>query len=88
MFAEENAKLEGIKPGKNVAWAIGNAQSPASEWAGQAIQLEDAHRLSKGAGVRVAGRFVVAVLEQQQQRDLVVQLANLGAAAAGVAAAA
>jgi subtilisin family serine protease len=54
IFAEENATFEGIKPGKNVAWAIGNAQSPASEWAGQAIQLEDAHRLSKGTGVRVA----------------------------------
>ena len=52
--AEPNATYEGLEPDKNVPWAIGNPQPFAAQWAGQAIRLAEAHRISTGAGVRVA----------------------------------
>jgi subtilisin family serine protease len=52
--AEPNATYEGLEPDKNVAWVIGNPQPFAAQWAAQAIRLAEAHRLSTGAGVRVA----------------------------------
>lgn len=52
--AEPNATYEGLEPGKNVGWAIGDPQPLATQWAAQAIHLADAHRISTGAGIRVA----------------------------------
>jgi subtilisin family serine protease len=52
--AEPNATYEGLEPDKNVAWAIGEPQPFAAQWAAQAIHLAEAHRISTGAGMRVA----------------------------------
>jgi len=52
--AEPNSTYEGLEPGKNVGWAIGDPQPFAAQWAAQAIHLADAHRISTGAGIRVA----------------------------------
>jgi subtilisin family serine protease len=52
--AEPNVSYGVIEPVKNVAWAIGDPQPFATQWAGPAIHLDQAHRLSTGAGVRVA----------------------------------
>ena len=52
--AEPNVTYEGLEPDKNVAWAIGHPQPFAAQWAAEAIHLADAHRISTGAGVRVA----------------------------------
>jgi subtilisin family serine protease len=52
--AEPNATYEVLEPDKNVAWAIGNPQPFAAQWAAQAIHLAEAHRISTGAGARVA----------------------------------
>ena len=51
---EPNATYEGLEPDKNVPWVIGNPQPFAAQWAGQAIRLAEAHRISTGVGVRVA----------------------------------
>jgi subtilisin family serine protease len=52
--AEANVTYEGPAPRKNVAWAIGNAQDFAEQWALQATRLPEAHRISRGAGTRIA----------------------------------
>jgi subtilisin family serine protease len=52
--AEPNATYGVIEPVKNVAWAIGDPQPFGAQWAGSAIRLDEAHRISTGAGVRVA----------------------------------
>ena len=52
--AEPNATYAGLEPDKNVPWAIGNPQPFAAQWAVQAMRLAEVHRLSTGAGVRVA----------------------------------
>jgi subtilisin family serine protease len=52
--AEPNTTYGVIEPVKNVGWAIGEAQPFSAQWAGPAIRLDEAHRLSTGAGVRVA----------------------------------
>jgi subtilisin family serine protease len=52
--AEPNVSYGVIAPVKNVAWAIGDPQPFAAQWAGAAIRLDEAHRISTGAGVRVA----------------------------------
>jgi subtilisin family serine protease len=54
LSAEPNATYGVIEPVKNVAWAIGDPQPFAAQWAGSAIRLDEAHRISTGAGVRVA----------------------------------
>jgi len=52
--AEPNVSYGVIEPVKNVAWAIGDPQPFAAQWARAAIRLDEAHRISTGAGVRVA----------------------------------
>jgi subtilisin family serine protease len=52
--AQPNTTYGGIEPVKNVGWAIGDPQLSGTQWAGTAIRLEEAQRLSTGAGVRVA----------------------------------
>jgi subtilisin family serine protease len=53
-FAELNLRQEGPAPRKNVAWAIGDPQAAARQWGFDAVRLPEGHRLSRGAGVRVA----------------------------------
>ena len=52
--AEPNPLHEAPETRKNVAWAIGNAQPYAAQWALQSIRLAEAQGLSTGAGIRVA----------------------------------
>lgn len=52
--AEANIAYQAFEPDKNVAWAIGDRQTFAAQWAGSAIRLNQAHQISTGAGVRVA----------------------------------
>ena len=52
---EPNIVHEVLAPRKNVAWAIGDAQSlTTGQWAAEAIRLAEAQRLSTGKGIRVA----------------------------------
>jgi subtilisin family serine protease len=51
---EPNTVYQEIEPDQNVPWAIGHPQAFAAQWAAQAIRLDEAHRMSTGAGVRVA----------------------------------
>ena len=52
--AEPNAAYKAIEPDKNVAWAIGDPQAFAAQWARAALRLDEAQRISRGDGVRVA----------------------------------
>lgn len=52
--AELNTTYASLEPEKNVAWAIGNSQPFVAQWAARAMGLADTHRVSTGAGVRVA----------------------------------
>ena len=52
--AEPNETYEVLEPTKNVAWAIGDPRPYAAQWFGPAIRLAEAHRISTGAGIRVA----------------------------------
>lgn len=55
VFAEANFEGQTPESDKNSVWVIGNsAQEYTRQWAPTALRLRDAHRLSKGAGVRVA----------------------------------
>ena len=53
-IAEENAAHRSPEARKNVAWAIGTPQAYMAQWAPQAMRLQQAQVLSRGAGVRVA----------------------------------
>jgi subtilisin family serine protease len=54
LLAEPNTLNAPPEAGKNNVWAIGSAQAYAGQWAGTALRLPQAHRLSTGQGVRVA----------------------------------
>lgn len=54
LLAEENAINGSPEARKNRVWAIGTAQDFAQQWAPAALRLADAHKISTGAGVRVA----------------------------------
>ena len=53
-IAEPNVEHSSPEGRKTKVWAIGSASAYAAQWAPQAIRLAQAHKLSKGAGVRVA----------------------------------
>jgi subtilisin family serine protease len=52
--AEANAIHSAPEARRNTAWAIGTPAAYTAQWAPQALHLEQAHALSRGAGVRVA----------------------------------
>lgn len=52
--AEPNQRQQSPEARKNAVWAIGNPEDYAAQWAPRALRLGDAHRLSSGAGIRVA----------------------------------
>ena len=52
--AEPNAIHSTPEARSNTAWAIGTPAAYTAQWAPQALRLEPAHALSRGAGVRVA----------------------------------
>ena len=54
LLAEPNVVHSSPEARKNVVWAIGTPQAYAAQWAPTALRLDEAHRLSTGAGVRVA----------------------------------
>lgn len=54
LLAEENAINASPEARKNRVWAIGTAQDFAQQWAPAALRLADAHKVSTGAGVRIA----------------------------------
>jgi subtilisin family serine protease len=54
LLAEPNAVHSSPEARKNVVWAIGTPGSYATQWAPAAMRLADAHRLSTGAGMRIA----------------------------------
>ena len=54
LLAESNIVNSSPEARRNVVWAIGNPQAYATQWAPTALRLAEAHRLSTGAGVRVA----------------------------------
>ena len=54
LVAEPNVVNSSPEARKNAFWAIGNPQAYAAQWAPAALRLAEAHRLSTGAGVRVA----------------------------------
>jgi subtilisin family serine protease len=55
LFAEPNLVNTAPEGRKNVVWAIGgSAGGWATQWAATAIDLDDAHAVSTGQGVRVA----------------------------------
>lgn len=54
LIAEPNFVHDSPEARQNVVWAIGTPQEFATQWAPQAMRLAEAHRVSSGAGVRVA----------------------------------
>jgi subtilisin family serine protease len=54
LLAEPNTANSSPEARQNAVWAIGTPQAYAAQWAPTALRLADAHRLSTGAGVRVA----------------------------------
>ena len=54
LLAEPNAVHSSPEARRNVVWAIGDPQAYTAQWAPAALRLPEAHRLSTGAGVRVA----------------------------------
>ena len=54
LLAEPNVVNSSPEARRNAVWAIGNPQAYAAQWAPAALRLAEAHRLSTGAGVRVA----------------------------------
>lgn len=54
MIAELNAQHRSPEARANMPWAIGNPDAFAAQWAPRVLRLNVAHRLSTGAGVRVA----------------------------------
>ena len=54
LLAEPNVVHSSPEARQNAVWAIGTRQAYATQWAPTALRLDEAHRLSTGAGVRVA----------------------------------
>lgn len=54
LHAEPNAVHQSPEARRNNAWTIGTATAYSAQWAPQAMRLPEAHRLSTGAGTRVA----------------------------------
>lgn len=54
LIAEPNMIHGAPEARKNAVWAIGNARAFAQQWAPTALRLDEAHRYSIGAGIRVA----------------------------------
>ncbi len=54
LLAEVNSLHSSPEGRKGLVWAVGSAQTYATQWAPEAIRLPQAHRRSVGAGVRVA----------------------------------
>lgn len=54
MLAETNSRQASPEARKNMAWAIGQADAYAAQWAPAALRLGAAQRLATGRGVRVA----------------------------------
>ena len=54
LYAEPNAVHRSPEARRNNAWTIGTPTAYAAQWAPQALRLPEAHRLSTGAGTRVA----------------------------------
>ena len=54
MLAETNLSHRSPEARRNIAWAIGTPDAYTAQWAPQAMRLAEAHRLSTGAGVRIA----------------------------------
>ena len=54
LLAEPNFVHSSPEARRNVVWAIGDPQAYTTQWAPAALRLAEAHRLSTGAGVRVA----------------------------------
>jgi len=54
LLAEPNTVNASPEARKNAVWAIGTPQAYAAQWAPAAMHLSDAHKISGGAGVRVA----------------------------------
>ncbi|MEO8133160.1 MAG: S8 family serine peptidase [Betaproteobacteria bacterium] len=54
LLAEPNVVNSSPESRKNAVWAIGTSQAYAAQWAPAALRLTEAHRVSTGAGVRVA----------------------------------
>jgi hypothetical protein len=52
--AEANAIHSAPEARRNTAWAIGTPAAYTAQWAPTALRLEQAHALTRGAGVRVA----------------------------------
>lgn len=54
MLAETNSRQSSPEARKNMAWAIGQPDAYAAQWAPAALNLPAAQRLATGRGVRVA----------------------------------
>lgn len=54
MLAETNSRQASPEARKNMAWAIGQPDAYAAQWAPAALRLPAAQRLATGRGVRVA----------------------------------
>lgn len=54
MVAETNSRQASPEARKNMAWAIGQPDAYAAQWAPAALRLSAAQRLATGRGVRVA----------------------------------
>lgn len=54
MLAETNSRQSSPEARKNMAWAIGQPDAYATQWAPAALRLGAAQRLATGRGVRVA----------------------------------
>lgn len=54
LIAERNVVHQSPEARRNAAWAIGTPAAYAAQWAPQALRLAEAHRVSTGAGMRVA----------------------------------
>jgi subtilisin family serine protease len=55
LMAEPNRDYAATEPfSKNVPWAIGEPDAYVDQWALRAIRLEEAHRHTRGKGIRVA----------------------------------
>ncbi|MBK7470932.1 MAG: S8 family serine peptidase [Betaproteobacteria bacterium] len=54
LLAEANSVNASPEARKNAVWAIGKPQAYAVQWAPAALRLADAHRVTTGAGMRVA----------------------------------
>ncbi len=55
LSAEANVDHHGMAPfAKNMPWAIGESSTPTTQWALETIRLDEAHRLTRGKGIRIA----------------------------------